>query len=164
MEPQIKEVLDSIVSSVGNVANQHKQLQHQVDSIDLKLADKLGYDAQPPAFLQKLQENEQIARLVRDKKGSAVLTIEGRDVAQLLRKTTIVSTGTGWQPTSGILTIDRVPALVPEPRQQLWVEDLLPKFTTPAADCGLRQGKLADDNCVAGRRSITEAGRGSDLH
>ena len=43
-----------------------------------------------------------MARMLRNKKGSAVITLEGADATSLIqRKATIVSTATGWQPTSG---------------------------------------------------------------
>jgi HK97 family phage major capsid protein len=130
---ELKSALDALKKSTSELApaSTIAKLQTQVDSLDVKLATRHIADSQAPSFLEKLQENDQVARLIRDKKGSAVLTIEGKDVANLLqRKTTIVSTDTGWQPTSGVLSIDRIPGIVPEPRQQLWVEDLLPKFPT----------------------------------
>ena len=133
IDPELKSALDALRAGIAAAAPaaQLTALQKQVDCIDLKVADKLGSYSQPPSFLEKLRENEQIERLVHDRKGSAVLTIEGSDVAQLLsRKTAVLSTGAGWQPTSGVLAIDRIGGITPEPRQQLSVEDLFTKFPT----------------------------------
>lgn len=133
VDPELKTAIDALREGIAAAAPASRltELQIQVDSIDRKLADRHGNYSQEPSFLEKLKENEQVERLVHDKKGSAVLTIEGADVAQLLqRKTTIVSTGVGWQPTSGVLSIDRIPAITAEPRQTLSVEDLFTKFPT----------------------------------
>jgi len=133
IDPELKSALDTLRAGIAAAAPAAHltALQKQVDCIDLKLAEKNGNYSQPPSFLEKLKENEQIERLLHDKKGSAVLTIEGADAANLLsRKTTLVSTGAGWQPTSGVLSIDRIAGITPEPRQQLWVEDLISHFPT----------------------------------
>jgi len=138
VDPELKSALDALRAGIAAAAPaaQLTALQKQVDSIDLKLADRHGNYSQPPTLVDKLKENEQIERLIHDRKGSAVLTIEGADVAQLLqRKTAVLSTGVGWQPTSGVLSIDRIAGITPEPRQQLSVEDLLPKFPTSQQIC-----------------------------
>lgn len=117
---------------------QQRQLseqQRQLDALDSKIAGN-HTATEVNNFEQKLRENDSLARLIRDKKGSAVFAVEGADAVRLLqRKTTIISTLPGYQPTSGVLEIQRVPGVVLEPRQQLLVEDLLPKNPTALQIC-----------------------------
>jgi HK97 family phage major capsid protein len=102
-------------------------LQKQVDAIDSKLAEKLtASDGQPPVSIEKqLKENEQVQRLMRDRSGRAVITVEGKSAAALFeRKTTITGPIVGYE-TTGVLQIDRTPGITTEARRTLVVRDLL---------------------------------------
>lgn len=65
-----------------------------------------------------------ISRLLRDKKGTAVLSFSGQDALLLERKTTLTTGAIGFA-TSGVLPIGRLPEITPEPRQSLTLRQLL---------------------------------------
>jgi HK97 family phage major capsid protein len=77
-----------------------------------------------PPFFEKLQQNEDFARLIRDRKGVARINLSGKDLADFERKTTITSSAVG-QSVSGVLQIDRTPGITQEARQVLKARDLL---------------------------------------
>jgi HK97 family phage major capsid protein len=118
-------------------------LQKQVDAIDVKLAEKQIQDpgGQVSGIEKAIMESESMQRLLKDRRGSAVLHLKGRDVATLMeRKTTITGTATGaglaavGTATSGVLPIQRVEGgIVPEGRYQLRVRDVLTARPTTAA-------------------------------
>ena len=78
-----------------------------------------------------LTENESIQRLLRDKRGTAVLTLKGDD-CQLLERKTVTEAGQGFA-TSGVLGLSRIPGVTLEPRQRLTVRGLLSARPTTAA-------------------------------
>lgn len=61
---------------------------------------------------------------MRDRKGTCVITLDGKQMQALERKTTIDSSAVGVA-TSGVLQIERIPGIVPEARQVLRIRDLL---------------------------------------
>ena len=133
MEPELKTVLDSVRGSVESIVSQQKALQTQVDAIDLKSQDRIGNDSTPPAFLEHLKSHEGFQRLLHDRRGSAILTLSGKDAADMLqRKTTLTATGQGFQ-TTGVMPIDRIPGITPEARQVLTVRDALTSRPTTMA-------------------------------
>jgi HK97 family phage major capsid protein len=88
---------------------------------------------QPPAFVEKLKSNEGFQRLLHDRRGSAILTLSGKDAeAMLQRKTTLTATGQGFQ-TTGVMPIDRISGITPEARQTLTVRDALVSRPTSMA-------------------------------
>ena len=101
-------------------------LQRQVDAIDTKLAEKhAAEDSKQVSLEHQLKENDQVCRLMRDRSGRAVITIEGKAAARLFeRKTTITSGAVGYS-TTGVLQIERIPGITTEARQVLRVRDLL---------------------------------------
>jgi HK97 family phage major capsid protein len=113
------------------------KLQTQVDALDVKLAQKHVADqAQGPTLIKTFREDEGVQKLLRDRKGHAVLTIKGNDIAELLERKTIISNITSGSAgsdtlnpvgasTSGVLQIDRIPGITPEARQTLKIRDLL---------------------------------------
>lgn len=106
-------------------------LQKQADAIEQKIADKNsgGGDVVVPLETQ-LRENEGVARLMKDRRGIATFTIEGKAMQRLMQtKTTITSAGVGWQ-TTGVLQIERIPGITIEPRPVLKVRDLFPARPT----------------------------------
>jgi HK97 family phage major capsid protein len=106
--------------------NKIDALQKQVDALDVKLAERHAQatDTQP-GLEQSLKENEGISRLMKDKRGTAVIRLAGKALAECFeRKTTISSSAVGAQ-TTGVLQIERIPGIVPEARQKLKVRDAL---------------------------------------
>jgi HK97 family phage major capsid protein len=104
------------------------RLQSQVDAIDVKLAGRLLSDFSlqgTTPLLEQLQADEGVAKLLKDKRGSAVIHLDGKTAQQLMqRKTTMTETGMGFQ-TTGVMQIDRTPGIVPEARQVLVMRDVL---------------------------------------
>lgn len=113
------------------------KLQVQVDALDVKLAQKhIAEQGQGSTLIKTFQEDEGIAKLLRDRKGHVVVTIKGKDMADLLDRKTIISdvvSGSSGSDTlnpvgvstSGVLQIDRTPGIVAEARQTLRIRDLL---------------------------------------
>jgi HK97 family phage major capsid protein len=112
-------------------------IQAQVDAIDVKLATKLTSEqAQGSTLVKTFKEDEGVQRLLKDRKGHAVVTIKGSDMAELMQRKTVISdiiSGSNGSDTlnpvgastSGVLTIDRTPGIVPEARQILKLRGVL---------------------------------------
>jgi HK97 family phage major capsid protein len=107
---------------------------------------------------RELKKSDSIARLLQDKKGTAIINLLSR---LLERKTAITSSDVGAA-TSGVLQIDRIPGIVPEARQVLRVRDLLTarptalqvidfvKVSTPMANASPQaEGSDKFENAVA---------------
>jgi HK97 family phage major capsid protein len=130
MEPQqVKALLDGIKTSVETVvANQKTSfaaLQSQVDALDMKSQGGIANHTAPQPMVERLKEHEGFQRLMHDHRGSAILTLSGKDAEDLLqRKTTITAGNAGYQST-GVLPIDRDTGITAEARQQLTVRDAL---------------------------------------
>ena len=100
-------------------------IQKQLDAIDKKMTDRHIADTPPTTLDEELEKNEQIARIVKEKRGKAAIELKGRHAANLFeRKTTITSAAAG-SATSGVLQIDRTPGIVSEARQSLTVREML---------------------------------------
>lgn len=101
-----------------------ENLQKQIDAIDAKLTAKHAGTVQK-SFVETLQENEDVARLVKNRSGRASITVKAGDAPALFeRKTTITSTAVG-SATTGVLQIDRIPGIVEEARQVLRMRNVL---------------------------------------
>ena len=139
LEQQLAELKEQLAGHFDNAAKEQKALgtvlektqtkitalQAQADAIDAKLAERKAADAPQAGVLELLQANESVNRLMKDRGGRAVVTLEGKHVRELLgRKTTITSAAVGVA-TSGVLQIDRTPGITLEARQILTVRDLL---------------------------------------
>jgi HK97 family phage major capsid protein len=139
LEQQLAELKEQLAGHFDNAAKEQKALgtvlektqskitalQAQADAIDAKLAERKAVDAPQAGVLELLQANESVNRLMKDRGGRAVVTLEGKHVRELLgRKTTITSAAVGVA-TSGVLQIDRTPGITLEARQVLTVRDLL---------------------------------------
>ena len=101
-------------------------LQKQVDAIDSKLAARetvAGEDED--AFETQMKNDAGVQRLLKDKRGNAVVTFTGKTARSLFeRKTTITDAAVGTA-TSGVLQIGRLPGITMEARQELTIRDLL---------------------------------------
>ena len=120
------EVSTSVGTILANQAEQDKKhiaLQKQVDAIDIGLAKKFSHEGSQESFEQKLRSMDGAQRLIKDRRGPVVLNFNSKEHPELF-KTTITSGAVGTA-TTGVLTIDRVPGITVEPRQQLKVRDLL---------------------------------------
>jgi HK97 family phage major capsid protein len=105
-----------------------ENLQKQVDALDVKLAEKHNQTVEQGNGVDKaIKECESLHRLMKDRRGSAVLQLKAADLME--RKTTITSAAVG-QAVSGVLQIDRIPGITPEARQVLKVRDLLSSAPT----------------------------------
>jgi HK97 family phage major capsid protein len=139
LEQQLAELKEQLAGHFDNAAKEQKSLgtvlektqskitalQAQTDAIDVKLAERKAAEAPQPGILEVLQANDSVTRLMKDRGGRAVVTLEGKHVRELLgRKTTITSSAVGVA-TTGVLQIDRTPGITLEARQTLTVRDLL---------------------------------------
>jgi HK97 family phage major capsid protein len=121
---ELKTALDSIGGTVQAFKAQQDLMQKQLDAVDVSLKERHA-GAATPDFVSKLQANEQFLRLMHDRKGSAIIKLEGKDALDLLqRKATITASGQGFA-TTGVMAIDRIPGITPEARQQLTVRNVL---------------------------------------
>jgi HK97 family phage major capsid protein len=118
------------LKTLGAVVRSTKEatdaLQRQADAIEQKIADKhAAGDNGPPALETQLKENEQVQRLMRDRSGRAVITIEGKAAAALFSRKTTITSGAVGAMTTGVLPIERIPEITLEPRRTLMVRDVL---------------------------------------
>jgi HK97 family phage major capsid protein len=141
LDPETKALFDGLRTSIAAATplSKHAALQAQVDAIDTKMAQKHFSDSsfgRPSTLLKTIQENEGIARLLKDRRGSAVLHLKGSEYSELMSRKSIISStvsgtseGDALAPvgvaTTGVLTIDRTPGITPEARQTLKVRDVL---------------------------------------
>ena len=139
LEQQLAELKDQLAGHFDNAAKEQKSLgavlektqtkitalQTQADAIDVKLAERKAAEVPQPGVLEVLQANDSVNRLMKDRGGRAVVTLEGKHVRELMgRKTTITSSAVGVS-TTGVLQIDRIAGITAEARQTLTVRDLL---------------------------------------
>ena len=96
-------------------------LQTQVDAIDKKMVEKASAPT-GKSFVQVLQENEDVCRLMRDKKGRAVFTLTGEHARIGEQKTDIL---TPSRITPNVVDADRREGIVTEARRALRVRDAL---------------------------------------
>ena len=124
---------DEFGTMLGTTKTAIEALQKQTDAIDVKLAQRVTPDASAGSSLEKeVKENENVLRLMRDKRGSAVISLTPKSAAELYERKAIlggdiniIGTGQGvTTATTGVLTIDRIPGITPEARQTLRVRDL----------------------------------------
>jgi HK97 family phage major capsid protein len=117
-------------------------MQKQVDALDVKLAQRqIIEQGQGPTLVKTVKESESIQRLLKDRRGSAVINLKGRDVIELMNRKAIISaTAAGTSEgdildpvgiaTTGVLQIDRTPGITAEARQVLMLRNLLPARPT----------------------------------
>jgi len=131
METELKSILDGISTTVTGFDGKFNSLQKQVDAIDLATKQRLAGGVAQPSYADAFKESEDLQRVLRNRKGSAVIKLEGKSVADLMqRKTTLTETGQGFM-VSGVMPIDRVPGITAEARQEHTVRDAL--YARPTA-------------------------------
>jgi HK97 family phage major capsid protein len=162
LDPELSKALTALREGIVAAAPASKlqALQSQVDAIDLKLATKMFGDSSfgsgAANLLTNIQQNESVARILKDKRGTAVLHLKGNEYAELMSRKSIISATTSGSAdgdtlnpvgvaTTGVLQIDRIPGITPEARQVLKVRNVLSarpttmsvvdfvKVTSPAA-------------------------------
>jgi len=173
VDPELKSALDALRPGIAGAAPASKlqALQSQVDQIDIRLATKMYGDSSfgtDSTLLKTIQENESVARILRDRRGTATLHLKGREYAQLMDRKSIISGVTSGsaggrrsQPDRGRdhgHTADRQdsgdhPGTATGPENQERFE----RAADHDAGRRLRQGYQPHDDCIAGRRSIRQA-------
>jgi HK97 family phage major capsid protein len=118
------------------------KLQTQVDAMDVKMAHKMAVEqGQGSTLIKTFQDDEGLQRLLRDRKGHAVIKVKGSDVSDLMERKSIISAvtagtanGDALNPvgtaTTGVLPIDRIPGITAEARQVLKIRNLFTQRPT----------------------------------
>ena len=101
-------------------------VQKQADAIDAKItAAVAGAPEEEDTLEAQMKSDPGVQRLLKDKRGNAVINFTGKTARSLFeRKTTLTTTAVGFA-VSGVLPIGRLPEITMEPRQQLTIRDLL---------------------------------------
>ncbi len=125
LETEIKTIKTQIIDAIKGKADLETvtQMQRQLDVLDIKLAERHsgGVFGAEPDLRKLLGENEQVARLLHDKKGTAFLELP----TAMLEGKTLVDRPTVGFSTVGVLQSDRSPGIVAEPRARLFLRSLL---------------------------------------
>ena len=110
-----------------------KKLQSQVDEIDVKIAAKLANTpATGKSLIDHLKESDDVSRILRDKKGHAIINLKGSQIADMLERKTTVTLGGLGDVTPGVVNIERMPGIVPEARRILHMRQVLTARPTQA--------------------------------
>src|SRR5690348_6197108 len=75
LEMQIKAIKDEILAGVNGSADKMKAMQAQLDALDIKLAERHGQAFEGKTLTEHLKENDNVARLLKGRKGQAAFTI-----------------------------------------------------------------------------------------
>lgn len=121
----------------SEIAERIEKMQKQLDAIDLKIQAKRT-EQDNKTFSQELRENESVAKLAKDGRGTAVITIKG-GLPALERKTTVTTTAVGLA-TSGVLNYERDPGIELQAMRRFTVRDLLP--ATPTTEAAIDYVKI----------------------
>jgi HK97 family phage major capsid protein len=130
MPSEFKSHFDNLRTMIQELPSRETvtKLQAQVDAIDIKMAGRIIAESSfgaPSTLVEQLKSNEDVSRLLRDKKGTAILNFDAKTTASIMQyKTLLTETGQGFQ-TTGVLPIDRIPGITPEARQVLTIRDVL---------------------------------------
>ena len=116
--------------ALGTVSEELKTkieaLQKQADALDAKLAAHTpGAGEEADTFEQQMRDDPSVQRLLKDKRGNAVINFSGKTARALFERKTTITTGAVGFATTGVLPIGRLPDITMEPRQQLTLRDLL---------------------------------------
>src|SRR5579862_8411195 len=96
----VKTGIEDLHAKIDKVDGKLAEQQKQLDAIDIRIAEPHGSGGfGHKSLAEHLKENDQVARLIHDHRGRAVVTIEGEMLRSLERKTTITSTAVGSQTT-----------------------------------------------------------------
>lgn len=160
-------------SMTQKTAEELQKLQTQVDALDKKLAERPnpgGAGAESP-FFKAFDDNEGVKKILRDKRGSAVIHLKADGIRDMQRKTVLtenvsgsIGSDTGVAAgfaTTGVLPIDRIPGITVEARQVLKIRDVLTsrpttlgvvdfvKVSTPLSQASpVAEGSLKPENSL----------------
>ena len=110
----------------ANNLKKMQDMQAQLDDIDRRSKTLGTGQVFGKSLASSLKENDDVARLIHDRKGRAIFTLSGDQVSEIMSQKTILSGGTGYgQVTSGVIGIERMPGIVQEARRRLRIRDLL---------------------------------------
>jgi hypothetical protein len=129
MKTELEQALASINETVTSFVTNQKSMQLQLDAIDRSTKDRAAQFTATLLLQEKMKATPSMVQLFADRRGKAVLTLDAKEAAPILQKTTITATGLGFQQT-GVMQIDRIPGIVPEARQQLTVRGELSSSPT----------------------------------
>lgn len=127
LEIEIKKIKTDIISAISAKADIEtvKAMQIQLDALDVKLAERHSTGIADESLEDVLKKDTGLERFMADKSGTYAFQLDAKQSRKLMeRKTTVDSAAVGIT-TSGVLTIDRTPGIVPEARQQLTIRDVL---------------------------------------
>ena len=130
-------------SELTELSTKYTKLQTQVDAMDLAQATRIISGNFGVSLTEHLQKNDQVARLIRDRRGRAAISFSGAELAALTRKSIISGTAAGTSEgdplapvgvsTTGVLQIDRSSGITAEARQVLKIRDVLTARPTTMA-------------------------------
>jgi HK97 family phage major capsid protein len=112
-----------------------EKLQAQLDAVDLKIVEQhRNSPVARKSIKDVLAENDDVNRMIRDKKGRAIFTLPAEQASELMsQKTTLVMGGTGLGlATGGVIGNERMPSIVEEARRRLRIRDVLTSRPTNA--------------------------------
>lgn len=104
-----------------------QKLTEQVKALETKLQTAPVGGSERKSVTQQLEENEDLQKLARDGRGTAIIKFKG--LHEFERKTTITTSAVGGA-TSGVLNIERDAGIEMQAMQQLRVRDLFRSIPT----------------------------------
>ena len=137
MPSEFKSHFDNLKTMIAELPSKDAvtRIQAHVDLLDAKMQTRIVGDSSfgAPSLVEQLKSNEDVSRLLRDKKGTAILNFDAKTTASIMQyKTVLTESGQGFQ-TTGVLPIDRLAGITPEARQTLTIRDVLTARPTASA-------------------------------
>ena len=103
-------------------------LMKRLDDLEVKLTSP-SMSSDGPSLEKELRENESLARLMKDRRGTARIELSHKSAVELLEvKTTVTTSAVGF-PTSGVMPEERG-RFVEEARRPLRMRDVIPSRAT----------------------------------
>lgn len=99
-------------------------IQKQLDAIDAK-QQRPDPGVATKSLEDKLKENDDVQKLLRNRKGSCSFILTGAEIDDLMGRKTLITSATVGEATSGVLQIDRTPGIVAEARRKLTIRQML---------------------------------------
>jgi HK97 family phage major capsid protein len=126
VDTQLKELHTDIKGFVERTQANYSNVQKQIDAIDLKLAGRIvADDGEYGSIGASLKENDSVRRLMQDKRGHAVIELNGKQVRQIFEQKTVTTAGNASLSSTGVLRIDRMLGITTEARETLTIRDVL---------------------------------------
>ena len=172
LDVQLKSAIDGLKTSVASLAPKATviEMQTQLDALEMKIAERHGNgfsSLQSPgsSLTKKLKEDEHIQRLLKDRRGRAVLSFNAEEMTAMgMGRKSIISATVGGTSegdplapvgvaTTGVLGIDRITGITAEARQTLKIRDVL--FARPTSMAVVDFVKVA--NALGNASPVPEA-------